>query len=44
MATKDFVEYSPNTGNRDTIINVTASLNSGDSRSTSISPSYLYRI
>ena len=36
MATKDFVEYSPNTGNRDTIINVTASLNSGDSRSTSL--------
>ena len=36
MATKDFVDYSPNTGNKNAIINVTASLNSGDSRSTSL--------
>ena len=34
MATKDFITYSPNTGNKNQTISVSASNNSGDSRST----------
>lgn len=34
MATKDFVEYSPNTGNKSQTITVTASNNTGAARST----------
>lgn len=36
MATKDFVEYSPTSGNKNQTINVTASKNTGTARSTSL--------
>lgn len=34
MATKDFVEYTPNIGNKNASINVTASKNTSSARST----------
>lgn len=34
MATKDFITYSPNTGNKNQTISVTASKNTGKNRST----------
>lgn len=34
MATKDFVEYTPNSGNQDEVINVTASKNTSSARNT----------
>lgn len=36
MATKDFINFTPDTGNNDAIINVTASANSGAARSTTL--------
>ena len=36
MATKDFITYSPNTGNKNATISVTASKNTGAARNTSL--------